>query len=152
MLFTVWVSLAVLVRFFIVVELQPVCSCLCCTRAGMMSFYRRLCLWAKVGDRGAATQVMRGGEGREFPWGWKWAAGGFAPSTRYIILHTQKASLHWHDRPPQDQFARPTQYHTQWVKKQTTACTWSKVIHPSNLIMRSQECSFLGSKSKQSVL
>lgn len=45
-------SLAVLVRFVIVVELQSVCLCPRRCGAGVVSIYRRLCLCARGGSTG----------------------------------------------------------------------------------------------------
>lgn len=91
MLFTVWVSLAVLVRFAVVAVLQSLRLCPCCCGCGggatAVGVYRCLC---GVGARERRAAGERGeGGGRSPLEVWKWTRGYCASSTEYII------SKHW---------------------------------------------------------
>lgn len=138
MLFTVWVSLAMLVWFVIIVELQSVSLCprVCGTR--MVSIHRHLCVWQ---GKGAASGGQEGG----------WSSPVAANGQLEALLPPLNTSFTHRKLPTESR--RPvscihTQQNTQRGKKQMIACILSWAWTSIKFNNQASKCSIHGSKTE----
>lgn len=146
MLFTVWVSLAVLVRFVIIVELQSVCLCPRCCLAGIASIYRRLCLCAGVGVGGTSSKHRSWG-------GWRSPVAGNGQLEALLLpvntsfQHTESFSPLASEAPLRTCLLVALHNIHDGARNKLVHAHGAGLRHHSNLIIIVQEWSFHGSKT-----